>query len=100
MFGPKLLLLDEPSLGLSTLLVGMLGQIIKTLHHDGLTVVLVEQNAYMALSLADRAYALENGHVVLQGPSKELLRNDQVKKTYLGKRPSSFVQIAPNASPA
>jgi len=84
MFGPKLLLLDEPSLGLSPLLVDMLGHIIKTLHQGGLTVVLVEQNAYMALSLADRAYVFENGLVILEGPAKELMRNDQVRKAYLG----------------
>jgi branched-chain amino acid transport system ATP-binding protein len=84
MFGPKLLLLDEPSLGLSPLLVGMLGHIIKTLHQGGLTVVLVEQNAYMALSLADRAYVFENGRVILEGASRDLMRNDQVKKAYLG----------------
>ena len=84
MFGPKLLLLDEPSLGLSPLLLEMLCKTIRTLHDDGLTVVLVEQNAYMALSLADRAYVLENGSVILYGPSCELLRNEQVKKAYLG----------------
>ncbi len=84
MANPKIILLDEPSLGLSPLLVEKLGEIVKTLHQEGLTIVLVEQNAYMALNLADRAYVLETGSIVLEGPSKDLLRNDRVKKAYLG----------------
>jgi branched-chain amino acid transport system ATP-binding protein len=84
MLGPKLLLLDEPSLGLSPLLVGMLGKIMKRLHEGGLTIILVEQNAYLALSLADRAYVLERGKIALEGTGKELLNSDSVRKAYLG----------------
>lgn len=84
MLGPNVLLLDEPSLGLSPLLVGTLGKIMKRLHESGLTIVLVEQNAFMALSLSDRAYVLERGEIVLEGKAKELLKNDGVRKAYLG----------------
>jgi branched-chain amino acid transport system ATP-binding protein len=84
MANPKMILLDEPSLGLSPLLVEMLMEIFRSLHQEGSTIVLVEQNAYIALNLADRAYVLETGRIVLEGESKELLRNELVKKAYLG----------------
>jgi branched-chain amino acid transport system ATP-binding protein len=84
MLGPQLLLLDEPSLGLSPLLVGMLGTIMKRLHEGGLSIILVEQNAFLALSLADRAYVLERGRIALQGTGRELLNSDRVRKAYLG----------------
>jgi branched-chain amino acid transport system ATP-binding protein len=84
MLGPQLLLLDEPSLGLSPLLVGMLGTIMKRLHEGGLTIILVEQNAFLALSLADRAYVLERGRIALEGTGQELLNSDRVRKAYLG----------------
>ncbi|MDI6029400.1 ABC transporter ATP-binding protein [Corticibacterium sp. UT-5YL-CI-8] len=84
MLGPELLLLDEPTLGLSPLLVGMLGKIMKTLHGQGLTIILVEQNAHLALSLADRAYVLERGAIALEGTGKELASSDSVRKAYLG----------------
>lgn len=84
MLGPKLLLLDEPSLGLSPLLVGMLSSIMKRLHEGGLSIILVEQNAFLALRLADRAYVLERGRIALEGTGRELLNSDRVRKAYLG----------------
>ncbi len=81
---PKLLMLDEPSMGLSPLLVDQVFDIIKDFHRQGTTVLLVEQNASKALSIADRAYVLETGSIVLSGKASELMRNDQVKKAYLG----------------
>jgi branched-chain amino acid transport system ATP-binding protein len=84
MLGPKLLLLDVPTLGLSPLLVGMLGKIMKRLHEQGLTIILVEQNAHLALRLADRAYVLERGIIALEGTGKELANSDEVRKAYLG----------------
>lgn len=81
---PKLLMLDEPSLGLAPLLVKEIFEIIQRIHEEGMTVLLVEQNAFAALKIADYAYVLETGGVVLQGTGQELLRNDQVRKAYLG----------------
>ncbi len=81
---PKLIMLDEPSMGLSPILVGEIFKIIRKLNEGGTTVLLVEQNAKMALSIADRAYVLETGKVVLEGPARELMGNEQVKKAYLG----------------
>lgn len=81
---PKLLLLDEPSLGLSPILVMEIAKIIKDIHQEGRTIVLVEQNARLALSLADHGYVLETGNIVLQGDAKELQENKDVKKAYLG----------------
>ena len=81
---PKLLLLDEPSLGLSPILVMEIAKIIKDIHEEGRTIVLVEQNARLALSLADHGYVLETGNIVLQGDAKELQENKDVKKAYLG----------------
>ena len=84
MSSPKLLLLDEPSLGLAPLLVDRLAEIILQLHREGLGILLVEQNAQMALSMADRGYVLETGQIVLQGMGKDLLNDKNVQKVYLG----------------
>ena len=81
---PKLLMLDEPSMGLSPLLVDQVFDIIKTINKDGTTVLLVEQNAGKSLAISDRAYVLENGKIVLSGTGKELMQSDDVKKAYLG----------------
>ena len=81
---PKLLMLDEPSMGLAPILVEQIFDIIKELHAAGTTILLVEQNAQMALSVADRAYVLETGTIVKEGPALELLNDDAVKNAYLG----------------
>lgn len=81
---PKILLLDEPSMGLSPIFVNEIFAIIKSLHQAGITILLVEQNAKAALAIANRAYVLENGRVVLSGTGQELLENDKVKQAYLG----------------
>lgn len=81
---PTILLLDEPSMGLSPLLVKEIFGIIKELNEGGMTILLVEQNAKKALSIADRAYVLETGRIVLSGNAQELMENDGVKKAYLG----------------
>ena len=81
---PKLLILDEPSMGLAPILVQQIFDIIKELHRRGTTILLVEQNAEMALSIADRAYVLENGKIVLTGTGSELAASEMVKKAYLG----------------
>lgn len=82
--GPKLLLLDEPSMGLSPLLVKEIFKIIKEIRNEGRTVFLVEQNAHMALSIADQAYVLETGRIVMDGDAREIMENEDVKKAYLG----------------
>ena len=84
MSSPKLLMLDEPSMGLAPILVEQIFEIIQSLHKAGTTILLVEQNAQMALSIADRAYVLETGRISLSGPAAELLTNDSVRKAYLG----------------
>lgn len=81
---PKIILLDEPSMGLAPIIVNEVFEIIKSLNKKGITIVLVEQNAKAALNIADRAYVLETGKIVLEGTGKELLNNEQVKKAYLG----------------
>ncbi len=81
---PRLLMLDEPSMGLAPILVEQIFDIIKELHTSGVTVLLVEQNAQVALSIADRAYVMETGLITMEGSAKELLHNDQVRKAYLG----------------
>ena len=81
---PKLLMLDEPSMGLAPILVEQIFDIVKELHQSGVTMLLVEQNAQMALSIADRAYVLETGRISMEGPAQELLTNDNVRKAYLG----------------
>ena len=81
---PKLLMLDEPSMGLAPLLVEQIFGIIQSLHKAGTTILLVEQNAQMALQVADRAYVLESGAITLSGLGHELLESDSIKKAYLG----------------
>lgn len=81
---PKLMMLDEPSMGLAPILVEQIFEIIKQLHKNGATILLVEQNAQAALSVADRAYVLETGKVVLSGTGHELLESPEIKKAYLG----------------
>ncbi len=81
---PKLLMLDEPSMGLAPILVGQIFEMIKQLHSQGTTILLVEQNAQMALSIADRGYVLETGTVSLSGTGSELAASEAVKKAYLG----------------
>jgi branched-chain amino acid transport system ATP-binding protein len=81
---PKLLLLDEPSAGLAPLLVKEILNIIERIQKQGITVLLIEQNANMALSIASRAYVMETGRIVLEGSAKELMSDERVKKTYLG----------------
>ncbi len=84
MTSPRLLLLDEPSMGLAPIPVDEIFHIIKTINAAGTTVLLVEQNAFKALSLATRAYILETGTIVKEGPGKDLLRDDSVREAYLG----------------
>lgn len=81
---PQLLLMDEPSMGLAPLLVKEIFEIIKDINNKGTTILLVEQNAHMALSIADKAYVIETGEIVLQGTAEELMNSDEVKKAYLG----------------
>ncbi|MCR4398055.1 MAG: ABC transporter ATP-binding protein [Firmicutes bacterium] len=84
MVRPKLLMLDEPSMGLAPLLVREIFDIIKEINKAGTTILLVEQNAHMALSIAQRAYVLETGSITLEGSAKDLRQNPHVKKAYLG----------------
>ncbi|MBR5547226.1 MAG: ABC transporter ATP-binding protein [Clostridia bacterium] len=81
---PKLLMLDEPSMGLAPILVEQIFDIIKELHEAGTTILLVEQNAQMALSIADRAYVLGTGQITMSGPAAEVLADDRVRAAYLG----------------
>ena len=81
---PRLLMLDEPSMGLAPILVEQIFEIIRSLHQAGTTILLVEQNAQMALSVADRAYVMETGCITLSGTGKELAESDAVRKAYLG----------------
>jgi branched-chain amino acid transport system ATP-binding protein len=84
MSNPKLLLLDEPSLGLSPIMCLEIAKIIRDIHSQGRTIVLVEQNARLALALAQKGYVLETGNIVLKGEAKDLRDNEKVKKAYLG----------------
>lgn len=81
---PKLLMLDEPSLGLSPLIVSEMFDTIKKIHMEGISVLLIEQNILQCLLISDKAYVLENGCVVLEGTGSELLANPRVKEAYLG----------------
>ena len=81
---PKLIMLDEPSMGLAPILVEQIFEIIRELHEAGSTILLVEQNAQMALSVADRAYVLETGRITMSGDADDLLHDDAVRKAYLG----------------
>ena len=82
---PKLLLMDEPSMGLAPILVERSFEIIQQVHQSGVAMLIVEQNANMALSIADRGYVLSTGRLVLQGPAKELLQHEDLRKAYLGR---------------
>lgn len=84
MSSPKLLMLDEPSMGLAPLLIEQIFQIVQDLHKAGTTILLVEQNAQMALAIASRAYVMETGKVTLSGSGEDLLHNDDVRRAYLG----------------
>jgi branched-chain amino acid transport system ATP-binding protein len=84
MAGPSLLLLDEPSLGLSPLLVREVARIIRNINRGGVSIILIEQNARMALRVAYKAYILEVGNIVLQGNAKDLVNDEGVRKAYLG----------------
>jgi branched-chain amino acid transport system ATP-binding protein len=81
---PKLLLLDEPSMGLSPIMVDKIFEVVKDVSRQGVTVLLVEQNAHRALEMADRAYVLDSGEMVLEGAARDLLGNVQVQAAYLG----------------
>ena len=81
---PTLLMLDEPSMGLAPILVEQIFDIIQELHRAGTTILLVEQNAQMALSIADRAYVLETGRIVMSGTAKEMREDERIQKAYLG----------------
>ena len=81
---PKLLLLDEPSLGLAPIIVDKIFEIIEQINQSGTTIFLVEQNANLALNISKRAYVMETGLITLQGPAEELARNEEVRKAYLG----------------
>jgi branched-chain amino acid transport system ATP-binding protein len=81
---PKLLLLDEPSLGLAPLIVRQIFQIIREINRDGATILLVEQNAHMALTVANRGYVMQTGRIILSDQAGKLLENAEVKKAYLG----------------
>lgn len=84
MSGPKLLLMDEPSMGLSPIMVEEVGKIIRNINQSGRSILLVEQNARMALRLANRAYILDVGRIVLEGPAEEVASDERVKRAYLG----------------
>jgi branched-chain amino acid transport system ATP-binding protein len=84
MCDPKIMLMDEPSMGLSPILVKSIFNIIETLHESGMTILLVEQNARMALSVSDRAYVLETGRIAMEGNAATLLEDDRIRKAYLG----------------
>lgn len=81
---PKMLLLDEPSMGLSPLLVGEVFRLIREINAEGMTILLVEQNAKIALTLASRGYVLETGRITLYGNTSDLIDNEEVKRAYLG----------------
>jgi branched-chain amino acid transport system ATP-binding protein len=81
---PTLLMLDEPSLGLAPILVEQIYELLKEIHAQGMTILLVEQNAQVALQLADRGYVIESGEIVIADDAKSLLGNEQVRKAYLG----------------
>lgn len=89
MADPRLLMLDEPSLGLSPIVIEKVSEIIDDIHHSGTTILLVEQNAFLALNMSDRCYVLEVGQVAVEGASSELLQNEYVRSAYLGQKRSS-----------
>ena len=81
---PRLLMLDEPSIGLSPIMTAEIGKIVQQINAMGVSVILVEQNAMLALTIAQRSYVLETGRIVMQGEAQELLQDEGVKKAYLG----------------
>jgi len=81
---PKLLMLDEPSLGLAPMMVKQVFDTVKSINEFGTTILLVEQNVFNALSISDRGYVLENGRIIMEGEGKEILENEKIKETYLG----------------
>ncbi len=81
---PELVIMDEPSMGLAPALVDQSFEIIKEINKQGVTIFMVEQNAHAALSIADRGYVLQNGKIVMQGPAKELIKSDKIRRAYLG----------------
>ncbi|MGM9567820.1 MAG: ABC transporter ATP-binding protein [Clostridia bacterium] len=83
---PKLIMMDEPSLGLAPLIVKSIFEIIKTINKEGITVLLIEQNANMALKVADKGYVMETGEIKMEGTGAELLANEEIKEAYLGKQ--------------
>ena len=83
---PKLIMMDEPSLGLAPLIVKSIFEIIKTINKEGITVLLIEQNANMALKIADKGYVMETGEIKMEGTGAELLANEEIKEAYLGKQ--------------
>ncbi|KOO42850.1 ABC transporter ATP-binding protein [Priestia koreensis] len=83
MMKPDLLMLDEPSMGLAPIIVEQIFEIIKELNNEGMTILLVEQNAYQALQIAHRGYVIQTGEIILQGPGEELLHNNQIREAYL-----------------
>ena len=85
MMRPKLLLMDEPSMGLAPILVERNFEIISQVHEAGVAILVVEQNANVSLSIADRGYVLQTGRIVLSGPAAELLRHEDLRKAYLGR---------------
>jgi branched-chain amino acid transport system ATP-binding protein len=91
---PKVLLLDEPSMGLSPIMVDKIFEVVETIHKQGTTVLLVEQNANMALSVADRGYVLETGRCVVEGKPDALWNNEDVRAAYLGRRPDHAIGSA------
>ncbi|SFJ44230.1 branched-chain amino acid transport system ATP-binding protein [Nocardioides psychrotolerans] len=97
MAGPKLLLLDEPSLGLAPRIIGQIGEVIREINRQGTSVLLVEQNATMALGVADTAFVLDVGKVSLQGPAVELAQSDAVQRLYLGHGAEETEAAAPRA---
>ena len=84
MSSPRILLLDEPSMGLAPNLVLLIFDLIRSINKQGTTILLIEQNANMALSVANRAYVLESGQISLEGNARDLIRDDRVRKAYLG----------------
>ena len=96
MSAPKLIVMDEPSMGLSPVLVQEVFSIIQTMHELGITILLVEQNAKMALAIADRAYVLENGRITMSGGAHDLLHDDKVRKAYPAKRTLKGLLPCPN----
>ena len=84
MAGPQLLMLDEPSLGLAPLIVGQVADVVRKINGEGTAILIIEQNANMALNVTEHAYVLERGRISLEGPSQELKQTDQIKHLYLG----------------